>query len=297
MTGTRSTWHANACAPNSNVDCMTPVTSSCSGQTLAGCASSPERRSERAADLKSMRVLASEGDPDSIALMKAYYTPVVLEPDKIYLSLRNKMIDAAPIPPVPGECHADRTACAVHGRPALGADHRRHDRAPQRLGGDSTRRRGPGYGSRRNGRAWTCAASRAQRIEQAIKAMQEKQGLKVIHLSADAERSGARKSPHVSGDPRPAGAGGDVRRGREDPRPGRAGRADEYADTWTAMGRRWQVVSDWARYKAFEHAARLARFWRLSNPGCSRRRSLPWWGSGWPAPLHSSPAPTSWSGT
>jgi TRAP-type C4-dicarboxylate transport system substrate-binding protein len=49
-------------------------------------------------DLKSLRVYASSGDPDSVEMMKDYYTPVVLEPDQILLGLRNGMIDALPVP-------------------------------------------------------------------------------------------------------------------------------------------------------------------------------------------------------
>jgi len=50
-------------------------------------------------DLKGMRVYASYGSPQAIKLLKEYYNPVELEPDKILLSLRNGMIDAVPIPP------------------------------------------------------------------------------------------------------------------------------------------------------------------------------------------------------
>lgn len=50
-------------------------------------------------DLKSMRVYASSGDPETVEIFKDYYTPVVLEPDQILLGLRNGMIDALPVPP------------------------------------------------------------------------------------------------------------------------------------------------------------------------------------------------------
>lgn len=50
-------------------------------------------------DLKGRRVFASTGTPKYVAIMKQYYNPVELEPDKILLSLRNGMIDAVPIPP------------------------------------------------------------------------------------------------------------------------------------------------------------------------------------------------------
>ena len=54
---------------------------------------------QKLGDLKSMRVYASSGDPESVELFKKYFTPVVLEPDQILLGLRNGMIDALPIPP------------------------------------------------------------------------------------------------------------------------------------------------------------------------------------------------------
>lgn len=142
---------------------------------------------ERAADLKSLRVLASAGDPDSIELMKAYYTPVVLEPDKVYLSLRNKMIDAAPIPPFLANAMqvatiapymvdlpwVPITGALVVSRAAWEA----LDPATQAWMKESSERAGADI--RRIARA---------EDEQAIAAMQEKQGLKVIRLTPDAER-------------------------------------------------------------------------------------------------------------
>ena len=50
------------------------------------------------ADLKPLKVFASSGDPESIEIMKDYYQPVVLEPDKIFSSLSTDMINAIPIP-------------------------------------------------------------------------------------------------------------------------------------------------------------------------------------------------------
>jgi TRAP-type transport system periplasmic protein len=50
-------------------------------------------------DLKSRRVFASSGMPRTIEMLQAYYTPVVMEPDSILLSLRNGMINVVPIPP------------------------------------------------------------------------------------------------------------------------------------------------------------------------------------------------------
>lgn len=51
------------------------------------------------ADLKPMNVFASSGDPGTVELMKGYYNPVVLEPDKILTSLQTDMINTVPIPP------------------------------------------------------------------------------------------------------------------------------------------------------------------------------------------------------
>lgn len=157
---------------------------------------------KRAADLKSMRVLASDGDPDSIALMKAYYTPVVLEPDKVYLSLRNKMIDAAPIPPFLANAMQIATLAPymvdLRWVPITGAmivsrsAWEELDPAAQAWIRESSEQ--AGVDMRRITRA---------EDEQAIKAMQEKQGLKVIHLSAEAEREWraevSRKYPEIRG--------------------------------------------------------------------------------------------------
>lgn len=52
----------------------------------------------RPADLKPMKVYASSGDPKTVELMKDYYNPVVLEPDKILTSLQTDMINAVPMP-------------------------------------------------------------------------------------------------------------------------------------------------------------------------------------------------------
>ena len=50
------------------------------------------------ADLKPMKVYASSGDPKTIEMMKAYYNPIVLEPDKILTSLQTDMINTVPMP-------------------------------------------------------------------------------------------------------------------------------------------------------------------------------------------------------
>ena len=51
------------------------------------------------ADLKPLNVYASSGDPVAVEIMKAYYNPIVLEPDKILSSLQTDMINTVPIPP------------------------------------------------------------------------------------------------------------------------------------------------------------------------------------------------------
>ena len=52
----------------------------------------------RPSDLKTMNVFAASGDPEAVELMKSYYHPVVLEPDRILSSLQTGMINTAPIP-------------------------------------------------------------------------------------------------------------------------------------------------------------------------------------------------------
>lgn len=49
-------------------------------------------------DLKPMNVFASSGDPEAVELMKIFYNPVVLEPDKILSSLQTDMINTVPTP-------------------------------------------------------------------------------------------------------------------------------------------------------------------------------------------------------
>ena len=50
------------------------------------------------ADLKPMNVFASSGDPAAVEILKNYYNPIVLEPDKIISSLQTDMINTVPIP-------------------------------------------------------------------------------------------------------------------------------------------------------------------------------------------------------
>ncbi len=72
-------------------------------------------------DLKSMRVYASSGNPETVEIFKEFYTPVVLEPDQILLGLRNNMIDAVADTAVPGERQPGADVRALHAGPALGA--------------------------------------------------------------------------------------------------------------------------------------------------------------------------------
>jgi len=141
---------------------------------------------ERIADLRPLRVLASDGDPDSIRLMSSYYTPVVLEPDKIYLSLRNRMIDAAPVPAF--LANAMQVAAYapymvdLRWAPITGAFVVRKSYWDSL---DSTTRAWLRESSERAGQDLR-RITRSE-DEQAILAMQQKQGLKIVKLSPDAE--------------------------------------------------------------------------------------------------------------
>jgi TRAP-type transport system periplasmic protein len=50
-------------------------------------------------DLKPMRIASNDGNPETIELLKNYYTPVLIEPSKILLGLKNGMVEGVPIPP------------------------------------------------------------------------------------------------------------------------------------------------------------------------------------------------------
>ncbi len=141
----------------------------------------------RLQDLKSMRVYASSGDPQSVELMKTYYTPVVLEPDQILLGLRNGMIDALPVPaflanfsqvPTYAPYMLDLRWAPVTG--ALVLTKKAWDKldpAAQAWLRETSDR--AGVEMRR--------ASRAE-DEQAVQAMKDKMGLKIVPLTAEAER-------------------------------------------------------------------------------------------------------------
>lgn len=138
-------------------------------------------------DLKPMRVFASSGDPDSIDMMKDYYTPVVLEPDQILLGLRNGMIDALPVPAFLANFNQVATYAPymldLNWAPITGAlvvtekAWKQLDPATQAWLKEASDRAG---GEMRR-------ASRAE-DEQAVQAMKEKHGLKIVSLTPEADR-------------------------------------------------------------------------------------------------------------
>ncbi|MFZ2508382.1 MAG: TRAP transporter substrate-binding protein DctP [Steroidobacteraceae bacterium] len=141
----------------------------------------------RLQDLKSMRVYASSGDPESVEIMKSYYTPVVLEPDQILLGLRNGMIDALPVPaflanfsqvPSYAPYMLDLRWAPITG--ALVVTKRAWDKL------DAATRAWLRESSERAGHEMR-SASRAE-DEQAVQAMKDKMGLKVVPVTPEAER-------------------------------------------------------------------------------------------------------------
>ncbi len=153
-------------------------------------------------DLKPMRVYASSGDPDSIEMMKAYYTPVVLEPDQILLGLRNGMIDALPVPAFLANFNQVASYAPymldLNWAPITGAlvlterAWKQLDTATQGWLRECSERAG---GEMRR-------AARAE-DEAAVQAMKDKHGLKVVSLAPDAEREFrsevARMYPRIRG--------------------------------------------------------------------------------------------------
>lgn len=138
-------------------------------------------------DMKSLRVYASSGDPQSVELMKTYYTPVVLEPDQILLGLRNGMIDALPVPAFLANFNQVPTYAPymldLRWAPITGAlvvtekAWSKLDPATQAWLRESSERAGKEM--RR--------ASRAE-DEQAVQAMKDKLGLKVMPMTPEVER-------------------------------------------------------------------------------------------------------------
>ncbi len=158
-------------------------------------------------NLKSMRVYASSGTPKAFELLKSYYTPVELEPDKILLSLRNGMIDAVPIPPF----------LANFAQVATKADHMLNLKWAPVVGAmvvtksawDKLPAPTQAYlleTSRKAGEKIRADSRRED--DEAIQAMTAKQGLKVTTLAPDAEkewRSEVRKVlPKIRGEIIPA---------------------------------------------------------------------------------------------
>lgn len=156
----------------------------------------------RLADLKSMRVYAASGDPESIEMLKQYYTPIELEPDQILLGLRNGMIDALPIPAILANFSQVPTYAPymldLRWVPITGAlvlterAWKQLDPKAQAWLRESSER--AGHEMRR--------ASRLE-DEQTVQAMKDKLGLKVVTLTPEAEREWraevARKIPRVRG--------------------------------------------------------------------------------------------------
>lgn len=158
-------------------------------------------------DLKSMRVYASQANPESFEMLRAYYTPVALDPDKILLGLRNGMIDALPVPASFANFSQVATQAPymldMRWAPVTGAliiTKRAWDKldAPTRewIKAECDKA-GPGIR----------AAARAE-DDASIKAMQDKQGLKVTTLTPpeDAEWRAvvAREYPSLRGKVVPA---------------------------------------------------------------------------------------------
>lgn len=153
-------------------------------------------------EIKPMRVYASSGDPESIEMLKAFYTPVVLEPDQILLGLRNGMIDALPVPAFLANFNQVTTYAPymldLNWAPVTGAlvltekAWKQLDKPTQDWLKETSDR--AGHSMR--------AASRAE-DEQAVQAMVDKQGLKVIKLTPEAEREFraevARMYPRIRG--------------------------------------------------------------------------------------------------
>ena len=156
----------------------------------------------RLADLKSMRVYASSGDPQGVEMMEDYYTPVVLEPDQILLGLRNGMIDALPVPaflanfnqvPTYAPYMLDLRWAPVTGALVL------TERAWKQL--SPVAQEWLREASDRAGDSMRAASRREDEL--AVQAMQEKMGLKVTTLSPEAEREWrtevARQYPRIRG--------------------------------------------------------------------------------------------------
>jgi TRAP-type C4-dicarboxylate transport system substrate-binding protein len=138
-------------------------------------------------DLKSMRVYASSGDPESVELFKEFYTPIVLEPDQILLGLRNGMIDALPVPPFLANFNQVPTYATymldLRWAPVTGAMVLT-ERAWNQL--DAKTQAWLRQTSDRAGDEMRRASR--QEDEETVQAMKDKLGLKVTTLTPEAER-------------------------------------------------------------------------------------------------------------
>jgi len=140
----------------------------------------------RVADMRDMTIFASDGDPQSLEMMKAYYRPKVLNLDDIQLGLRNRMIDGAPIPAFLANAlqlvtyapyMVDLRWAPITGALVVrAADWDRLEPATQQWLLKTSE--AAGQDMRR--------ASREE-DEAAVRVMQQKQGLTVVGLSAEAE--------------------------------------------------------------------------------------------------------------
>jgi TRAP-type C4-dicarboxylate transport system substrate-binding protein len=175
-------------------------------------------------DLKPMRVYASAANPQSNEMLKAYYTPVALDPDKILLALRNGMIDAIPVPASVANYSQVATQAPymldMKWSPVTGAlivSKRAWDALdPATRDWMKTACDKAGPAIRQGSRAEDDAA---------VKAMQDKQGLKVTTLSpeADAELHAlvVKEYPNIRGKLVPADMFDQVNRAVQDFRAGK----------------------------------------------------------------------------
>lgn len=158
-------------------------------------------------DIKGMRIFASTGMPKTLELMREYYTPVELDPDKILLSLRNGMIDGVPIPPFLANFAQVTTRADymldLKWAPVVGAmvvTKRFWDQLPpetQAYVMETSRQAGE-----------QIRTDSRREDDEAIQAMVEKQGLKVTSLSPEAYREWMAEvdkvSPRIRGNIIPA---------------------------------------------------------------------------------------------
>jgi TRAP-type C4-dicarboxylate transport system substrate-binding protein len=158
-------------------------------------------------DLKSRRVFASSGAPKALEMLTNYYKPVEMEPDNILLSLRNGMIDVVPIPPFLANFIQVATKAKymldVRWVPVVGAmvvTKSAWDKLPpptQVYIREASRKAGE-----------RIRADSRREDDEAVKAMVQKQGLKVSVLSPAADQAWRaemeRISPQIRGNIVPA---------------------------------------------------------------------------------------------